>query len=110
MKRGWKVGDRCIVSYISAVGIMCTEKATIKAINPGGGLVVEKDRIKGETSVVHPRQLRRLVRKNRREGWICMDSNVNRGCNCVCWGPGCGSQNDNDPAPCIRFREVKSSE
>jgi len=74
MKRGWKVGDRCIVSYISAVGIMCAEKATIKAINPGGGLVVEKDRAKGETGIVHPGQLRRLIRKKRREFEISCDA------------------------------------
>lgn len=71
-KEKWvpKVGDRVLVSYISAVGNVCDRRATITDIKHTGAIAVEKDCIKGEIDFVHPRQCRRLVKRKRRSVWI----------------------------------------
>ncbi len=69
----FKVGDRVRVKYVSAVGNLCSEKATVKLIGASGALVVALDRVQGEALTVHPGHCTRLVPRKRRE-WVLKGS------------------------------------
>jgi hypothetical protein len=71
-----KVGDRVRVSYISAMGYVCGVKGTVMDIKHTGAIEVSKDSPQGELSLVHPKQCRRLKKRERRRVWTVTYSGV----------------------------------
>lgn len=71
MKKEFKVNDRVVI-YATLAGIPARSKGTVLEVYPNK-LYVKMDRVLTTPFIyAHPKQCRRLVKKQRREWWIAM--------------------------------------
>lgn len=77
----------------------------IVAICPSGTSVQFESEWSGATKWMHPKQLRRLVRRKRRELWLKWSIGAKQWVECKQHG-----EHGEFPVPCIHVREARSGE